>query len=203
MPPSLGVPAALVIGYLLGSVPSGVIAVRVVLHRDVRNLGSGNIGAANVARNAGRRVGIAVGLLDGLKGVLAVVIAGHLGGGLALEAAGLGAVLGHDFSLFLRFRGGKGVATSLGVGLALAPVAAIAAAIVWLVVWLRWGYSSSASLLALAALPAAMAITGQPPGYLALTIVLLVLAVVKHRANIARLLNGTEPGRKRRLDHGD
>lgn len=189
--------ALLLIGvaYLLGSFPSGVVVGRLATGRDVREVGSGNIGAANVVRAAGMRVGALVGLLDGLKGLIPVLLGRWLGldeVGLALVAAA--AVLGHDFSLFLRFTGGKGVATTLGAFLALAPPATLLGLVCWLLVLARWGYSSLASLVALGLLPVFVGFTGQPPVDVVLAGGLFLLAAVKHRENIVRLLRGTERG---------
>ena len=182
------------VAYLLGSFPSGVVIGR-FRGRDVRSEGSGNIGAANAARVLGRAAGAGVGALDIVKGVVAVVVARWAGtdaGVVALVA--LAAVVGHDFSVFLGFKGGKGVATTIGVALALSFPAGMVVAAVWVGVALIARISSVASLAALACLPIALAVTGGPIWYVELGFVLFVLAVVKHRGNIARLLRGTEPG---------
>jgi glycerol-3-phosphate acyltransferase PlsY len=193
---------AVLIALLTGSFPSGVVLGRLVTGRDVRDFGSGNIGAANAARVGGFKVGAGVAVLDVLKGVLPVLFGKMLGLGPAeLVIVALAAVLGHDFSIFLGFRGGKGVATTLGVTLALAPIGTIIAALLWLTVLLRSRYSSLASLLALAILPLAVALTGSPPAYVTLGFGLFVLAAIKHRGNIGRLMTGTESRfRNRRAD---
>ena len=194
----------IVVAYLLGSFPSGVVVGRMTTGRDVREVGSGNIGAANVVRAAGMRAGAVVGLLDGLKGLLPVLLGRWLGldeVGLALVAGA--AVLGHDFSLYLRFSGGKGVATTLGAFLALALPATLIALACWLLVLARWGYSSLASLVALGLLPVFVGFTGRPPVDVVMAGALFLLAVIKHRANIVRLLRGTERGlRKPKPSHG-
>lgn len=186
-----------------GSFPSGVVLGRLMTGRDVRDFGSGNTGAANAARVGGFKVGAGVAILDVLKGVLPVLLGRMLGlGPPELAIVALAAVLGHDFSIFLRFHGGKGVATTLGVALALAPVGTIVAALLWLIVLLRSRYSSLASLTALAVLPLTMGFTGGPPAYVTLGSGLFVLAAVKHGGNITRLLRGTETGFRGRENHG-
>jgi glycerol-3-phosphate acyltransferase PlsY len=194
---------AIVAALLLGSFPSGVVVGRLMLGRDIREVGSGNVGAANAARAGGFKAGAAVGILDVLKGLLAVLFARWLGlddAGLALVACA--AVLGHDYSLFLRFRGGKGVATTFGAMLAISPAGSLLAALVWGVVLLTTGYSSLGSLLALAVLPIALALTGAPSAAALAAFALLLLGIVKHRSNIARLLSGTESSFKRRPADG-
>jgi len=184
----------IVLGYLLGSFPSGVVIGR-MRGQDVRREGSGNIGAANAARVLGRGAGATVAALDVAKGMLAVIIARWVGAGDAtLALVALAAVLGHDFSLFLRFRGGKGVATSFGAAIALAPVAGVADAALWVAILLVTAISSIASLIALAVLPLIMALTGRPTVDVELAFVLFVVAALKHYENIGRLLRGTEPG---------
>lgn len=184
---------AVLVAVVAGSFPSGVALGRLVTGRDVRDYGSGNIGAANAARMGGFKVGAGVAMLDVLKGVLPVLLGRMLGLAPAeLAIVGLAAVIGHDFSIFLRFQGGKGVATTLGVALGLAPIGMIIAALLWLAVLLRSRYSSLASLIALAVLPLAVAVTGSPPAYVTLGFGLFILATIKHRGNIGRLISGTE-----------
>lgn len=175
---------------IIGSIPSGLIVTRIATGRDIRRLSGGNIGAANVAYNAGPRAGLAVGVMDILKGVLPVTI-GLIGGmhaeGLAIVA--LAAVLGHDFSVFLRFRGGKGVATSLGVAVALGPLAAALAMITWVLTLVLSKYTSLASLIALASLPLYEAAVRRPSEYVLLTTVLFLVGLGKHWENVIRLAN--------------
>ncbi|GAC1400021.1 MAG: glycerol-3-phosphate 1-O-acyltransferase PlsY [Chloroflexota bacterium] len=179
--------------FLLGSFPTGVLVVQVVSGQDVRQIGSGNIGAANAARTAGLGVGVAVALLDMLKGALPILIGIGLGlDHTACALVGAAAVLGHDFSPFLWFRGGKGVATTLGVLLVLAPLATAVALAVWIATMLTWRYSSLASLVALILLPIALTLTGQPRPYVFLTVGLCLLSLFKHWDNILRLWQGTE-----------
>lgn len=199
-------PAVLFAGlaFLAGSFPSGVVLSRLFLGKDVREVGSGNIGAANVARAGGMKLGVGVALLDVLKGLLPVLLARWAGlGSPSLALVALAAVLGHDFSIFLRFHGGKGVATTLGVAAMLGPLAAALAAACWLVTFLAGGYTSLASLVALTLLPVFLAVTHQPPIYVLAGIVLLILAAIKHLENIARLLAGTERSFRRPATSGD
>ena len=178
----------MVFAMVMGSIPSGLIVARAVTGRDIRRLGSGNIGASNVAYTVGTKAGILVGLLDIAKGAVPVcigLIGGVSSGGLALIA--LAAVLGHDFSIFLHFRGGKGVATSLGVALALSPVVALLAMTTWLLALLLSKYTSLASLIALAALPVYEVAASRPPEYVLLTVFLFLVGLGKHWENIGRL----------------
>jgi len=186
--------AVLVVGaYLAGSIPFGVLLGRAFAGQDVRESGSGNIGAANVSRVAGVRVAVIVLAGDILKGVVPVGIGrlAHLDPTELAMIAGF-AVLGHDFSAFLRLRGGKGIATTLGIAVALAPFAGLAAAAAWLVVMGMWRYSSLASLVALWTLPLAMAVFDRPMEYVALCFGLGLLGLFKHLENLVRLSEGRE-----------
>jgi len=184
--------AFIVLGYILGAIPFGLLLTRAAGLGDIRAVGSGNIGATNVLRTGKRGLAAATLVLDAAKGAVAVLIAAALGGPIAGLWAGLGAVLGHLFPVWLGFRGGKGVATALGVLLASAwPVGLIACA-AWLAAAAALRISSAASLIALAvAVPVAWALAGPATAVLALAIALLVF--VRHAANIRRLLGGTEP----------
>jgi acyl phosphate:glycerol-3-phosphate acyltransferase len=178
---------------LLGSIPSGLVLSWYFTGRDIRRAGSGNIGAANVAREAGFKIGVLVALLDIAKGMVPVAIGTKVGlGHPALAIVGLAAVAGHDFSIFLRFRGGKGVATTLGVALALALPATLLALVIWVATVAIWRYASLASLLALAFLPLGAYLTGRSPAYVILFLGLFLLAAAKHWENIVRLVQGTE-----------
>lgn len=189
---------------LAGSFPSGVVLSRLFLGKDIRKVGSGNIGAANAARAGGIKLGVGVALLDVLKGLLPVLLARWAGlSPVSLALVALAAVLGHDFSVFLRFRGGKGVATTLGVALVLGWLATALAAICWLIIFVLRGYTSLASLVALALLPLFLALTHQPPMYVLAAVALLILATIKHVENIARLLTGTERSFRRPAASGD
>ena len=189
----------LVASYLLGSIPFGLLIVKARGGLDIRSTGSGNIGAANVARNAGMLLGLLTLLLDAGKGYLGVWIAARYTGGNMrwVVAAAVAAVIGHMFPIWLRFRGGKGVATALGVFLLICPMAVAAAAGFWLLVVLFWRYSSLGSMVAAAALPALVylfyAPRHAPPNYVLLsTILISVLVLAKHYPNMARLVAGKE-----------
>jgi acyl phosphate:glycerol-3-phosphate acyltransferase len=181
---------AAVVGYLLGSVPWGLLLTRLAGKGDLRRVGSGNIGATNVLRAGGKGLAAATLLLDAGKGALAALIMGQWSETAAL-VAGLFAVLGHNFPVWLRFRGGKGVATTLGVVLAWAWPAGLLACAVWLVVAGAFRYSSLAALVALAAAPPLVLAFSGPPAA-AVTGILTVLAFARHHANIRRLLRGEE-----------
>lgn len=185
--------------YLLGSIPFGLLIVKVLGGEDIRSAGSGNIGAANVARNAGWLAGILTLLFDAGKGYLAVWMAGRYtnGSGRWMMVAAVAAVAGHIFPIWLRFKGGKGVATSLGAFLPISAGAVAAAGALWVVVVLFWRYSSLGSIVAATSLPALVylfyAPRHAPPDYmLAGTVVVSLLVVVKHQGNIRRLIAGTE-----------
>jgi acyl phosphate:glycerol-3-phosphate acyltransferase len=185
--------------YLLGSIPFGLLIVKALGGQDIRSAGSGNIGAANVARNAGWLAGILTLLFDAGKGYLAVWVAGQYtnGSGRWMIAAAVAAVAGHIFPVWLGFKGGKGVATSLGAFLPISAAAVAAAGTLWVLVVLFWRYSSLGSIVAATSLPALLylfyAPRHAPPTYmLAGTVVVSLLVVVKHYANIRRLIAGTE-----------
>src|SRR5665647_217707 len=182
---------AFVFGYLLGSIPFGLLITRAAGGPDVRSIGSGNIGATNVLRSGRKGLAAATLLCDILKGTLAVLIAAHFAGHTAAILAGLGAFLGHLFPVWLKFKGGKGVATYIGVLLGLAWPAALIFCALWLIVaWLS-RYSSLAGLIASALTPIGLLGLGEP-NVAALFFVLTILLWVVHRANISRLLNGQE-----------
>ena len=182
--------AGLAGGYLLGSIPFGLIFTRMAGLGDVRAIGSGNIGATNVLRTGRKGLAAATLLGDALKGTAAVLIGLHFNLEPAL-AAGLGAFLGHLFPVWLGFKGGKGVATFLGVLLALSPVGLLAFAAIWLGLAFGLRYSSLAALAASAATPVVLWALGQP-GVAWLFLLLAALLWWKHAPNIRRLLDGTE-----------
>ncbi len=182
--------AALAGGYLLGSIPFGLLLSRLAGLGDIRKIGSGNIGATNVLRTGNRKVAAATLLLDAVKGSVAVLIGGHFGPDSAI-VAGAGALLGHLFPVWLGFRGGQGVATALGILLALSfPVGALACA-TWLAVALLFRYSSLAALAALAAAPV-YAWWLADPQRKEFAIAVAVLVWMRHWQNIRRLLSGSE-----------
>ena len=180
-----------VVGYLLGSIPFGLLLTRLAGKGDIRSIGSGNIGATNVLRTGSKGLAGLTLLLDGGKGAVAALVMGHWGADYAL-LAGLFAVVGHDFPIWLKFQGGKGVATTIGVLLALAwPVGLIACG-VWLATALVLRISSLAALVALATSPFLMVWLAD--GSRAVIAALLaLLAFARHHANIRRLIKGEEP----------
>lgn len=191
----MSVALALAGSYLLGSFPTAYVAVKWLKRIDVRTVGSGNVGATNVTRVAGFGAGAAVFLIDLAKGALAVW---WLTPWLQLTPAmrlscGLAAILGHNFPVWLGFRGGKGVATTIGVLLAAMPLVAGVCVAVWAVVYLIFRYVSLASLAAAVALPVAQAITGQGLAERGVGALFALLIIARHHANIRRLLAGTEP----------
>ena len=193
--PALAAGLCAVGGYLLGSIPFGVIATRLGGAGDVRQIGSGSIGATNVLRT-GRRDLAAVTLIgDGGKGAVAVLLAGWLLGSAEMAAlAGGAAFAGHCFPVWLRFRGGKGVATAAGVMFAIAWPAALLAGATWLAMALVFRLSSLAALTAAALAPLYVFLTGQTPeAKLWLTLFMAVLIFIRHHENIRRLLKGEEP----------
>ncbi|RWP91926.1 MAG: glycerol-3-phosphate 1-O-acyltransferase PlsY [Mesorhizobium sp.] len=181
---------ALVFGYLLGSIPFGLLLTRAAGLGDVRKIGSGNIGATNVLRTGNKGLAAATLLLDALKGTVAVLIAGHFAPDLAIWA-GLGAFLGHLFPVWLGFKGGKGVATYLGVLIGLAWQVALIFAVAWLVMAFLFRYSSLAALTAAVIVPIALYVLSTPQNA-ALFVVMSIIVFIKHRENISRLLAGTE-----------
>ncbi len=189
--PLLALPIALAFGYLLGSVPFGLLLTRSAGTADIRGIGSGNIGATNVLRTGRKDLAAATLLGDALKGTVAVVVASLVFGPEGGIAAGLGAFVGHIFPVWLGFRGGKGVATFLGVALGLAWQGALAFAVVWLLVAYLSRYSSLSALIASLATVIVVALLGDGPVALLLA-VLAALLWAKHQQNIRRLLNGTE-----------
>ncbi len=195
--PYLG--AAFLGGYLLGSLPFGIILARLFGLGDLRSVGSGNIGATNVLRTGRKDLAAATLLLDAGKGAVAVLIAGELGGPDTALMAGLGAVLGHLFPVWLRFRGGKGVATTLGVFWALAWPVGLAACLTWLAIAALLRYSSLSSLAATAAAPIYAWVFMADLQLVQMTLILAVLVWLRHHANIRRLFKGEESkiGRKK------
>ena len=182
---------AFLFGYLLGSIPFGVLLTRLTGGPDLRSIGSGNIGATNVLRTGRKGLAATTLICDMLKGTAAVLIAAHFAGTDAALAAGLGAFLGHLFPVWLKFKGGKGVATYIGLLLGLAWPAALIFCAIWLAVALAFRYSSLSALVASALTPPALWFLGRPDTAL-LFLLLSVLLWIMHRANIARLLAGRE-----------
>jgi len=199
----LGIVLIAATAYLLGSIPVGYLLVRIFRHQDIRTVGSGNIGATNVLRSGSKGLGAATFVLDMLKGCCAVWLGGFLGSLLlpttslrsAQALAALCAVLGHMYPVWLRFRGGKGVATGFGVFLVAAPWAALAAISVFFIVLILSRYVSLASILGAASFPIFawyLVVGARPAEFIAVQSAVALLIIVKHHQNIRRLLAGTE-----------
>lgn len=193
----------LAVAYLLGSIPFGYLLVRIVRKQDIRELGSGNIGATNVARSGAKGLGLATLLLDCVKGVLAVLLAFQVAHQAGLDrstafdlaaAAAIAAILGHVFPVWLGFHGGKGVATALGVFLVLSPAVIGCALLLFLVTFALTRYVSLASMVGALSIPVAASLlhSARSPWALAAFLGIPLLVIVKHHANIGRLLAGTE-----------
>jgi acyl phosphate:glycerol-3-phosphate acyltransferase len=190
--------------YLLGSIPFGLILVRVFRKQDIRTQGSGNIGATNVIRSGGKGLGAATFLLDAAKGYIAVSLAWQIGSHLhqtqyqtqnLAATAAVCAILGHIYTVWLRFKGGKGVATGFGVFLGIAPLSALVALLAFILVFALTRYVSLASILAAVVFPFAALLRHHErltPFIIAVVILLPLIVIVKHHANIRRLLAGTE-----------
>ena len=183
--------AALAFGYLLGSIPFGVLLTRLAGTQDVRSIGSGNIGATNVLRTGRKGLAAATLLGDALKGAVAVLAFASADDVSFALAAGFGAFVGHLFPVWLKFKGGKGVATYIGVLFALAWPVGILFCLIWLAAAALTRYSSLAGLIASAATPVALWLGGWPQAAILLAVLTLML-FTRHRENIARLLSGTE-----------
>ncbi len=191
MPPETFLPVAFVVGYLLGSIPFGLILTKSAGTEDLRSIGSGSIGATNVLRTGHKGLAAATLICDMLKGTLAVVICGYYGGPNAAMLAALGAFLGHLFPVWLKFKGGKGVAVYIGVLIGLFWPAAVVFCVLWLAIAAISRYSSLAALVASVVTPIYLWWFG----HLALALLFAVLTLLlfyMHRANIARLQGGTE-----------
>ena len=191
MPTLLVSTTALIFGYLCGSIPFGLILTRLAGTQDLRSVGSGNIGATNVLRTGRKGLAAATLIGDALKGTAAVLVTQHFWGPEPAMIAGLGAFLGHLFPVWLGFKGGKGVATYIGVLLGLAWPIALSFCLIWLAAAALTRYSSLAALVASAATPVLLWIIGAPAQAL-LFASLSVLLWIMHRGNIVRLWQGTE-----------
>jgi glycerol-3-phosphate acyltransferase PlsY len=201
--------AAAILGYLLGSIPFGLVLTRLAGYGDIRKIGSGNIGATNVLRTGNRALALATLVLDSGKGAIAVLLAGWFGPDLAVLAGG-GAMLGHTFPVWLKFRGGKGVATALGTLLAIAPLMGALACLTWLATAAATRYSSVAGMASVVLAPvfgwllAWRPIYGElaswglghrmlaDPQRAELALFIAVLVVIRHHQNIRRLIKGEE-----------
>ena len=192
---------AIVISYFIGSIPTGYILGRWVKGIDIRDFGSGNVGATNSFRVLGKGYGIVVLLVDILKGLFVVVAIGnlfqvHVYGCIIL---GLFAVIGHNWSIFLKFRGGKGIATTLGVLMGFSiqvpsvGLVLLVCVMTWLLVFIISGYVSLASMIASIMLPISLVVTNHAIPWVLLGVVICLMVVIRHRPNIKRLLEGQEP----------
>ena len=182
--------SALVFGYLLGSIPFGLIISKYAGLGDIRNIGSGNIGATNVLRTGNKKVAGAVLLADLLKGTCAVLIAGQFGPDLAV-VAGLGAFLGHLFPVWLKFKGGKGIATYIGVLFGLLPLGLLIFAVVWIAIAFIFRYSSLAAICAVIVVPIGLYMMDYFQ-FSELFALMSIIAIIKHHQNIRRLFQGLE-----------
>jgi len=183
---------ALIVGYLAGSVPFGVIITRLAGLGDIRTVGSGNIGATNVLRTGRKGLAAATLLLDGAKGLIVALIAQRFSADAALAAA-IGAVIGHIFPVWLKFKGGKGVATAIGVYLALSYLMGIAAILTWLVAAGISRRSSVGGMVSMLAGPIVAAVVLKDDTLAIVTALIALLVVARHADNIRRLIAGTEP----------
>lgn len=182
-----------ILAYLIGSIPSGLILGKLFWHKDLREHGSHNIGATNAWRTLGKGAGIAVFIADSLKGQAGVAVGLVLvGTPLAAVIGGLFAIIGHSFSIFLRFHGGKGVATSLGVLTMLMGNVTLIVFAVWFAIVYTTRYVSLGSVVAGFLTPILAALFGYPMEYVLFTVIAAILVIVRHRENIVRLMNGTE-----------
>lgn len=188
----------IVTAYLLGSIPFGKLIAKRVARINITQRGSGNIGATNVARELGITWGLVTLLLDMLKGFLPVFLYAHyiLRAGIEFEtclsAIGLAALLGHQFSIFMRFRGGKGVATAIGIYLVISPLACLMAVIVFILTVYKWDFVSLGSMLAAIVMPGLLALFGKSQPLVTTSIIVAALICFKHKGNIKRLVKGEE-----------
>ncbi|MBE3571349.1 MAG: glycerol-3-phosphate 1-O-acyltransferase PlsY [Moorella humiferrea] len=183
---------ALALAYLIGSIPTAYVVGRFVYGFDIRKRGSGNVGATNALRTMGTVPGLVVLAVDALKGVIAVWLGQVAGGPWLAAVTALAAIIGHSWSLFLEFQGGKGVATTAGAVLAMAPAVVLWAGLLWLVIVVLSRYVSLGSIIAAAVAPFLMLFFHRPWPYTLFTLVGAALIIYRHRSNIKRLLTGTE-----------
>ena len=183
----------LILSYLLGSIPNGLIFGKLIWHKDLRQFGSKNIGATNAWRVLGRQAGILIFLLDFLKGALSVKLAEiFIGDAWAIICAGIFAILGHTFSIFLKFHGGKGVATGLGVIAMMMPKVTAIVFLIWLAIFIVTRYVSVASIIAAVSTPILAFIFDEPKEFVLFGLAAALFIIFRHRENILRLKAGTE-----------
>lgn len=185
---------AIIVGYLLGSISFSILIAKRVAKIDIRQHGSGNAGATNTLRVLGKGPAIVVLLLDAVKGVVAVLLAKYVfsGGDWAIALSGLASVIGHNWPVFFKFQGGKGVATTIGVLLALAPIPALISVVVTLVVIAISRYVSLGSLVFMALIPIFIYFQEEPLAYVVSTFAIAILGYIRHLENIRRLMQGQE-----------
>ena len=186
---------AILISYLIGSIPSGFLLTKYVMKKDVREYGSGNIGATNVARVMGLKAGVLVAVFDILKGYLGVLVGQAIlgsGASAVILLVAIAAIAGHDWSIFLGFSGGKGVATTFGVILRLYPLAFLIYALIWLLLVITTRYVSLGSIVGSMSLPIVVYFSGFESVHVFFAVLLSLFVMYTHRANIKRLLNGEE-----------
>ena len=189
----MGVMFSVLLSYLIGSIPSGLILGKLLWGVDLREHGSHNIGATNAWRTLGKGPGVLIFLLDFLKGFFSVWLGAHFSGTpAAMVLCGMLAILGHSCSIFLRFKGGKGVATGLGVIAMLMPLTTMIVFLIWLGIVYTTRYVSLGSCVAAFFVPFAAWMTGSPWEYIFFGLLAAILIIVRHRSNIIRLMNGTE-----------
>lgn len=182
-----------VCAYVIGSIPTGLLLAKAFGGIDIRSQGSGNIGATNVYRTVGRKLGILTLLGDCLKGFIPVITAKILGvPDLLVAIVGLAAFLGHIFPVFLRFKGGKGVATALGVFLATSPIAVLSALVIFSIILAVWRFVSLASIVSAALMPVFTFIFNPQPLIIGMSFIIAVIVILKHHENIRRLRIGAE-----------
>ncbi len=182
----------IILSFIVGSIPVGMIIAR-IKGVDLKKVGSGNIGATNVLRTMGKGSAIITLIGDITKGVIPVIAGKYFIGNIAMEGIiGLSAILGHNFSIFLGFRGGKGVATSIGVLLIYSPMAAIITIALWLITVLATRYSSLGAIISFGVLPICIYLFDYSTEKLITSIMITTLLILRHTANITRLINGTE-----------
>lgn len=183
----------LIFSYLLGSIPNGLIFGKLIWHKDLRQFGSKNIGATNAWRVLGRQAGILIFLLDFLKGALSVKLAEiFIGDAWAMICAGILAILGHTFSIFLKLHGGKGVATGLGVIAMMMPKVTAIVFLIWLAIFIATRYVSVASIIAAASTPILAFIFNEPKEFVLFGLAAALFIIFRHRENILRLRDGKE-----------
>ncbi len=187
---------SLLLSYLIGSIPSGFLLTKFVMKKDVREYGSGNIGATNVARIMGLKAGVLVAFFDILKGYIALMVGQYILGSsvpeLYILLIAAASIAGHDWSVFLGFSGGKGVATTFGVILRLYPAAFVVYAVIWLLIVFKTRYVSLGSILGSVSLPFTVFFTGFSRINIYFSVLLSLFIMYTHRANIKRLINGNE-----------